>query len=106
MASLAEVERRKLLAQQEVEDLMSVMSTRPGRRFVARILFEFCGLEVLGYATDPSMHAFNTGQRAVGLHLDKAVFLAARGSWALMRAERIQTLHDLPVDAAPHKTDD
>lgn len=64
----AAVEQENFIRNSEVDDLLFVLSTVQGRRFIWRLL-GFCGVRQTVYATDPHHTYFLEGKRTVGLKL-------------------------------------
>lgn len=79
--SLDEQEARE----QEIEDLLHVMSSRRGRRFVWRLL-DYTGLYRQSF-TGNSETFFNEGRRNVGLFILDEVTSAAPDQWLQMQRE-------------------
>jgi hypothetical protein len=61
-------ELKDLESQQQIDDLIAVMSTTQGRRFVWRLLSE-AGVYRTSFSCDVALMSFNEGKRNVGLEL-------------------------------------
>ena len=62
------VRKAKLLRQQHIDDIESVLSTPQGKRLIWRIL-EYAGVFRTSFTADPYTTAFNEGRRSSGLFL-------------------------------------
>ena len=99
-------ERRDELTRAERRaDLQAVLSTPEGRRVLERLVFEFGALQEQTYHPDPHQRAFHDGQRAVGITLDRELYLTAQDGWARMHAERLERLRLVAIDPNPSKSD-
>lgn len=101
-------ERERLQREQNAADLMAVLETAQGRRFVSRLIFEFGGLQAISFSSDSHQHAYNDGQRRVALEVEREARLVAPRLWALMHQERITLIGARLVahaDDAGNKTD-
>lgn len=87
-------------------DLVEVLQTSTGRRFVARVVYELGGLKALGFNVDPHLRDFQQGQRAVGVALEKEVRRVDVALWARMENERTEQLRAEPVAIASVREDD
>lgn len=99
-------QRDEIERQEQERDWKLVLSTEGGRRAMSRVLFEYCGLQSSAFSPDGRVHAFNEGQRKVGLELNAALERIARDPWCLMHAERLERIRLAEVDPAPHKTEE
>jgi hypothetical protein len=64
-ASIREARKR---AEDEDQDLIKIMETQRGRRYVFRLIYETCHTDTPSHTPgDPHSSAFNEGARAVGL---------------------------------------
>lgn len=97
--------RERLKREQLTADLVAVLSDPAGRRVMEHIVYELGALEVLSYAPDSRQHAFNEGQRAVGLTLNRELEQASVELWVKMRDERNTRIRLEPRDPQPNKTD-
>jgi len=61
-------ELKDLEAQQQISDLLAVMSTAQGRRFIWRLLSE-SGVYRTSFSCDIALMSFNEGKRNIGLEL-------------------------------------
>lgn len=85
------VEAEALAKAQSEADLVSVMSTPAGRRFVWRLL-QGAGITAASIAADTHETAFNEGRRAFGLRLMAEVQALARTHYLTMMHEMLAGL--------------
>jgi len=84
-AEQAEEVRRQ--RERELGDLCHVMASKQGRRFVWRLL-EQAGVFRLSFSTDPSLTAFNEGNRNYGLVTFNEMLEACPERFADMQREQ------------------
>lgn len=98
-------ERERLDREQLVADLTEVLSLSAGRRVLEHVVYDLGALQMLSFAVDPRQHAYNEGQRAVGVALNRELERAAVDRWAQMHFERLERIRLEPCDPNPNKTD-
>lgn len=81
----------KQLADRNKQDMLAVLSTPEGRRFVWSILAS-AGVYQRAFAGDPCLTAFNEGSREVGIRLLERVEADARGSYLIMQQEQMNEI--------------
>lgn len=104
-----EVEKRKadeaLVRAQRKADWSALLRTPEGRRSLALVIFEFCGLEASVHSSSEHQSKFNDGQRIVAIVLQRELKLADYDGWMKMRAEWDERGRSEFQDPKPNKTD-
>ena len=104
-----ELEKRaaeeKQAREQLAADLARVMSEPAGRRVLEHIVYELGALQVLAFAVDQRQHAYNEGQRAVGVALNRELERADVDGWARLHEDRLARIRMAVRDPQPNKTD-
>lgn len=70
------------------DDIVSIMSTQQGRKFVAYVL-QLSGVDEDIFHHDTHMHAHNAGARSVGLNLKNLVIEIAPDKYITMMKEQL-----------------
>ena len=99
-------ENEERLAREQLKaDLSETLSTPAGRRTLEHIVYELGGLQSIAFAADARQHAFNEGQRRVGIELDRELERADVDRWAQMHFEHLERIRLRVRDPKPNKTD-
>lgn len=77
--------KKELKREQEIAEFKSILSTKPGRALMWRIL-SICGVYKTSF-TGNSTTFFNEGKRAVGLEILTEIFKSDPNAYGLMRIE-------------------
>jgi hypothetical protein len=84
VAAVREKEERR--RKREIEDLIKLMDTAHGRRFVWKLLGQ-CGVFRLSYSGELASTSFNEGQRNIGLGLFAEIMKHCPNLYLLMADE-------------------
>lgn len=84
----AQRERNARIRLEEVEDVTALMSTKSGRRFVARVLDD-TGVYRVSYTPNAQQTAHNEGNRRVGVDLRDLVRKHCPTEFLLMEQESL-----------------
>ena len=75
--------------QQDRADLLEVLATRAGRRFLWSFISKICRIHSQSYVQNSDMTTFNEGRRTVGLKLIDLINQADRHAYGRMAAESV-----------------
>ncbi len=88
-AEQARQQRSERIRLDEIEDATLLMSTKSGRRFVARML-EDTGVYRVSYTPNAQQTAHNEGNRRVGVELRDLIRKHCPGEFLLMERESLE----------------